>query len=61
MDEDFQSNYSFALIFCNIEQNEIKISNVKLIEKSVIIKRKNFLEINNYEIKIVILIYNIII
>lgn len=38
MDEDYQSNYSFALIFCNIEQNDIKVSNVKLIEKSVIIK-----------------------
>jgi len=35
MDEDYQSNYSFALIFCNIEQNDIKVSNVKLIEKSV--------------------------
>eukprot|EP00833_Pecoramyces_ruminatium_P011793 jgi/Orpsp1_1/1185825/evm.model.c7180000095504.1 len=35
MDEDYISNYSFALVFCNIEQDEIKVANVKLIEKSV--------------------------
>lgn len=38
MDEDYISNYSFALVFCNIEQDEIKVANVKLIEKSVISK-----------------------
>jgi len=34
-DKEYKSNYSFALVFCNIEQEEIKVSNVKLIEKSV--------------------------
>ncbi|ORX86289.1 hypothetical protein BCR32DRAFT_290138 [Anaeromyces robustus] len=35
MEEDFTSNYSFALVFCDIEQDNIQVSNVKLIEKSV--------------------------
>jgi len=35
MEEDFKPTYSFALVFCNIEQDDIKVSNVKLIEKSV--------------------------
>jgi len=35
VDDDNKSSYSFALIFCNIGQDDISISNVKLIEKSV--------------------------
>jgi len=40
MEEDFKPTYSFALVFCNIEQDDIKVSNVKLIEKSV--TKKNY-------------------
>jgi hypothetical protein len=40
VDDDNKSSYSFALIFCNIGQDDISISNVKLIEKSV--NNKNY-------------------
>ncbi|ORX50737.1 hypothetical protein BCR36DRAFT_352074 [Piromyces finnis] len=46
MEEDLKPTYSFALVFCNIEQDGIKVSNVKLIEKSVTKK--------DYEAKLVL-------